>query len=61
MLHKKDFVIGFVIWNLSDFRTSQSSFRIMQNRKGVLNRIKEPKLAAKVVKEVFQQGRGEGR
>ena len=51
----KEFVSGGHIWTFADFRTPQSYRRTVLNRKGIFTRIREPKLAAKVVKELFEK------
>jgi len=51
----KEFVSGGHIWTFADFRTPQSYRRTVLNRKGMFTRIREPKLAAKVAKELFEK------
>ncbi|QGA55331.1 glycoside hydrolase family 2 protein [Sulfolobus sp. E5-1-F] len=53
-LKEKDYVIGFHIWNFADFRTPQNPGRTILNRKGIFTRDRQPKLAAKVVEELFK-------
>jgi len=51
----KDYVKGVHVWNLVDFKTPQSHWRIVLNRKGVLTRTRQPKMAARVVAEKFKK------
>lgn len=60
MIRSKPFMAGFLIWNLADLRTEQSALRAVGNRKGLLTRVKEPKLAARVVTELFRQKSASG-
>jgi len=53
VLTSKEYVSGGHIWAFADFRTPQSSRRTVLNRKGIFTRTREPKLAAKIVKELF--------
>lgn len=46
-----DFVIGEHIWNFADFQTKQGTTRIMGNKKGVFTRQRQPKAAARHVRE----------
>ena len=55
VLTSKEYVTGGHIWTFADFRTPQSSRRTILNRKGIFTRIREPKLAAKIVKELFRK------
>jgi len=49
-----DFVIGEHIWNFADFATKQEVRRIMGNRKGIFTRQRQPKMAAFLLKERWQ-------
>ena len=51
------FTIGEHIWNFADFRTAQNHRRVVLNKKGVFNRIRDPKSAAFFVKEHWQGNR----
>ncbi|AAK43138.1 glycoside hydrolase family 2 TIM barrel-domain containing protein [Saccharolobus solfataricus] len=53
-LREKDYIVGFHIWNFADFRTPQNPSRTILNRKGIFTRDRQPKLAAKVVEELFK-------
>lgn len=55
MFKRKEYLIGFHIWCFADFKTPQSHFRTVLNRKGVYTWIREPKLAARVVKEEYSK------
>lgn len=50
----KKYVVGGHIWNFADFRVGQSPGRTTLNRKGVFTRTRDPKLSAKIVKELFR-------
>ncbi len=52
-LSKKEYVVGIHIWNFADFRTPQSHYRVILNHKGIFTWIRQPKLAARVIKEKF--------
>lgn len=41
-----DFVIGEHVWNFADFATKQGVKRVLGNKKGVLTRNRQPKMAA---------------
>jgi len=49
----KDFVTGAHVWAFSDFKTSQIYMRVMLNFKGVFTRERQPKLAARVLKQLW--------
>ncbi len=53
VLLSKDYVAGGHIWNFADFRVGQSPRRTTINRKGIFTRTRDPKLAARVVKNLF--------
>jgi len=53
VLLSKHYIFGGYIWNFADFRVGQSTWRTMLNRKGIFTRTRDPKLAVKVVKELF--------
>lgn len=51
-----DYVWGLHIWNFADFRGTQGRMeplRVVLNRKGVFTRDRQPKLAARVVRNLF--------
>ena len=51
--YRKKFFIGELIWNFADFQTDQSSSRVDGNKKGLLTRQRQPKEAAKVVRQRY--------
>jgi len=53
VLLSKDYVSGGHIWNFADFRVGQSPRRTTINRKGIFTRTRDPKLAVRVVKNLF--------
>jgi beta-glucuronidase len=55
LIESKDYTIGEHIWNFADFRTSQHFRRVVLNLKGVFTRIREPKLAAFKLKEIWKE------
>ena len=56
VITSKPYVAGAFVWGLIDFPTPQSHWRAFGNRKGVFTRTRQPKLAAKVVKDMFGEG-----
>lgn len=53
---RKDFVIGTHIWNFADFQSVQSTRRVGGiNQKGVFTRDRKPKLAAHMLRELWQR------
>ncbi|MEM2088609.1 MAG: glycoside hydrolase family 2 TIM barrel-domain containing protein, partial [Thermoproteota archaeon] len=53
VIRSKKYVVGGHIWNFTDFRVGQSPGRTTLNRKGVFTRTRNPKLSAKIVRELF--------
>jgi beta-glucuronidase len=51
IIRSKPYTIGAHVWALSDFKTSQSSKRVILNRKGLFTRERQPKLAAHRIRE----------
>lgn len=51
------FVFGQHVWNLFDFRTAQHHFRANGNHKGVFTRERQPKLAARLLREEWARQR----
>lgn len=45
-----DFVQGELVWNFADFQTTEGIMRVNGNKKGIFNRIRQPKSAAFVLK-----------
>ena len=52
-LVRRDYIQGLHIWNFADFRTPENPLRTVLNRKGVFTRDRQPKLSARVVRELF--------
>lgn len=52
---KREYIQGLHIWNFADFRTPQNPGRTVLNRKGVFTRDRQPKLSARIVKEMFSK------
>jgi len=50
-----DHVVGEHVWNFADFATKQGITRIMGNRKGVLTRQRQPKMAAHFLKQRWHE------
>ncbi len=56
VLDSKDFVSGEMVWNLADFRTSQSIIRMAgMNYKGVFTWDRKPKQVATVLREMWKK------
>ncbi len=54
--NRKDFVIGAHVWNFADFQSLQSHLRVGgMNLKGVFTRDRRPKLAAHVLRQMWQE------
>lgn len=45
-----DFVQGELVWNFADFQTTEGIMRVNGNKKGIFNRVRQPKSAAFVLK-----------
>jgi beta-glucuronidase len=60
VIRSKDFTVGEHIWNLADFKTPQSHTRTVLNRKGLFTRDRQPKLAAHVIRRLWQSDRRRG-
>lgn len=55
LLRSKSYVVGEHVWNLCDFKTSQSVVRVGgMNLKGVFTRDRRPKLAAHKLRELWK-------
>lgn len=55
VLRSKPYVVGEHVWNLCDFKTSQSAVRVNgMNLKGVFTRDRRPKLAAYRLRELWK-------
>ena len=56
LFRTKPYIVGEHIWNLCDFKTSQSPIRMGSlNMKGIFTRDRRPKLAAHRVRELWRQ------
>ncbi len=56
VLESKDYVVGHHIWNLCDFKTSQSIVRTNgMNHKGVFTRDRRPKMAAHYLRQHWRK------
>ena len=55
MIESKPYIIGELIWCFADFKTPQSSFRMIFNRKGIFTRDRQPKMAAHKVREHWRR------
>lgn len=57
VIRSKPFTVGEHIWNLADFKTPQNYTRTVFNRKGLFTRDRRPKLAAHMIRQIWQSGR----
>jgi beta-glucuronidase len=57
VIRSKSFTVGEHIWNLADFKTPQNYTRTVFNRKGLFTRDRRPKLAAHVVRQIWQSAK----
>ncbi len=57
VIRSKEFTIGEHIWNLVDFKTPQCHWRTVLNRKGLFTRDRQPKLAAHLIRQLWQSER----
>lgn len=53
VFRSKDYVVGIHVWAFADFKTSQSFSRVFLNRKGVFNRERHPKMAAHMLRQMW--------
>jgi len=54
VVKSKDYVVGAHIWNMCDFKTSQSIIRAKGlNHKGVFTRDRKPKMAAHFLRKLW--------
>ena len=51
--YRKKFFIGELIWNYADFMIQQSPRTINGNKKGLFTRERQPKAAARVVRQRY--------
>mgnify|MGYP000492270193 CR=1 FL=1 len=54
-LSRKDYIVGLHVWNFADFRTPQTPWRTILNRKGVFTRDRQPKLSVAVLSSSFNK------
>nr|CDQ01754.1 Bm7253 [Brugia malayi] len=54
ILRKTHAITGEMIWNLADFMTADAVTRVVGNHKGVLTRNRQPKMAAYVLKNRYE-------
>lgn len=52
-IESKPYIVGEHVWCFADFKTAQAPHRVILNRKGVFTRIREPKLAAHILKKIW--------
>lgn len=50
---REEFFVGELIWNFADFMTKQQTTRIVGNKKGILTRQRQPKAAARVLRQRY--------
>ena len=55
VLHNTSYCIGAHVWAFADFRTAQQITRVMDNRKGVFTRDRQPKLAAHMLRRLWKE------
>ncbi|MBP5324305.1 MAG: beta-glucuronidase [Pseudobutyrivibrio sp.] len=51
VLEDYDFITGELVWNFADFQTSEGIFRVGGNKKGIFTRDRQPKSAAFILKD----------
>lgn len=49
-LRAEKFFVGEMVWNFADFMTTQTTIRVMGNKKGVFTRDRQPKAGARVLR-----------
>jgi len=54
VIKSKPYIIGGLIWAFSDFKTPQTSRRVILNRKGLFTRDRQPKMAAHRVRAMWR-------
>jgi beta-glucuronidase len=55
IIRSKTYCIGAHVWAFADFRTAQHYTRVINNRKGVFTREREPKLAAHFLRKLWRE------
>jgi beta-glucuronidase len=53
LLRSKDYICGAHVWNFADFKTAHSLCRIINNRKGVFSRDRQPKMVAHTLRSLW--------
>ena len=51
--YRKKFLVGELVWTFADFQTDQTPGRVDGNKKGLVTRQRQPKEAARVVRERY--------
>ncbi len=54
---ERPWVVGAHVWNFADFKTAQAVHRVVLNRKGVFTRERQPKMAAHVLRHLWNGNR----
>ncbi len=55
IIEGKPYTIGAHVWCYADFKTSQCPSRVVMNRKGLLTRERQPKLAAHAIRRLWKK------
>ncbi len=55
VIREKPYIAGEHLWALADFHTAQNHFRAHGNRKGLFTRDRQPKLAARMLRERWRE------
>jgi beta-glucuronidase len=55
VIESKPYTVGELIWGFSDFKTAQHYSRVVLNRKGLFTRDREPKMAARIVRQRWEK------
>ncbi len=55
VIESLSFTLGEHIWNFADFQTAQNHRRFVLNKKGVFNRVRQPKSAAFAIREHWKR------
>jgi beta-glucuronidase len=53
-MRSQGFLAGEMVWNFADFMTAQNVKRAVGNRKGMLTRNRQPKMAAYLLKRRYE-------
>ncbi len=54
LLKELPYICGTHIWAFADFRVNQTHRRVVDNRKGIFTRTRDPKMSVKAVKEMWK-------